>query len=561
MNNINFSKYDQDLLFVPLGGANEIGMNANLFYHQGKWLMVDLGIGFAGDWLPGVDIILPDLDFIMKRREDLIGLVITHAHEDHIGAVHYLWEDLKCPIYASPFAKQVLKNKCRDNNVPHVQIEDLTPNDPMNIGPFEVNLINLTHSIPEMYGLEINAGNNKILHTGDWKFDEKPMVGDVSDYEHLRKIGDEGVTALICDSTNAFVDGESGSESVVRENLIKLVANCSGRIAVSTFASNITRLESIVEAATAAGRKVALAGRSLDRMTTAAQDCGYLQGVEFLSDEEGASLPPDQVLFMCTGCQGEPLAALSKIADNRHPKIRFSEGDHVVFSSRVIPGNESKINHMINKFVRQGIVIHPEKEYGIHVSGHPAKDELKRMYELVRPKVAIPVHGEAQHIAEHARYAAELGIEHQIRPENGVVIRLSSDIDNLEEHKIIGNVHSGHLAVDGYSIIDSNSPIIKARAKLRDMGAVFISVIIDDDGNLLDEVAIFTPGFLDFKADKALILEIKDEIEAITNKLGKKRSGNRNIADAIKKHVRKMAKNELGKNPLIEVQVSSCDVG
>jgi ribonuclease J len=371
----NFKEYAGELLFVPLGGSNEIGMNFNLYAYKGKWLLVDLGIGFADAYLPGVDIILPDISFITQYKKDIVGLVLTHAHEDHLGGVPYLWEELGCPIFATAFTASVLKAKLAEEGISgKVPITEVRPGQKIELSPFEFEMIPLTHSIPEMQAIAIRTDKGVVMHTGDWKLDPDPLVGPVSDEETLSRYGDEGVLAMICDSTNVFVDGTSGSESGVRDNLARIISECKQRAVVTTFASNIARLESVIRAGEAAGRHVALAGRSLRRITTAAKENGYLKGVKpFLNEHEINDVPKSDILILCTGCQGEPLAALSKISRGEHPSIRLSAGDTVIFSSRKIPGNETRVAFIYNALVKRGIEVITEKRQHVHVSGHPCR--------------------------------------------------------------------------------------------------------------------------------------------------------------------------------------------
>src|SRR5271154_3954358 len=350
----DFSKYHEELLFVPLGGSNEIGMNLNLYAYKGKWLMVDCGIGFANDSLPGVEIIVPDITFLAEIKKDLLALVLTHAHEDHLGAVPYLWEEFECPIYATPFTSAFLKHKLAESGPgKKPKITEMKPGSSIEIGPFALELIELTHSIPEMQAVAITTSKGVIMHTGDWKFDADPLIGPVSNYEMLTKYGDGKVLAMVCDSTNVFVEGESGSEAEVREHLVKLIATCKKRVVVTTFASNLARVATIILAAQEAGRVVALAGRSLHRVTAAAKESGYLSNdAEFINEREGMNIPKQDVLVLCTGCQGEPRAALTRIARGEHPNIRLTPGDTAIFSSRKIPGNESKISFINNRLIQ-----------------------------------------------------------------------------------------------------------------------------------------------------------------------------------------------------------------
>jgi len=534
------------LLFLPIGGCNEIGMNLSLYQYGGKWLAVDLGIGFADNSLPGIDIVVPNIDFLIDLEDDLLGIFITHAHEDHYGAIPYLWHELKCPLYMTSFTETMLKSKLDGMGVKEkLPINIVKPGDTFDIAPFSCEIVEMTHSVPEMHAIAIRAGGETIVHTGDWKLDPKPLIGPLSNESRLKEIGDEGVLALICDSTNIFVEGESGSESTVRENLIKVVGECTGRVAVATFASNVTRVESIVEAAKQNGRKVALAGFSLNRTVRAAQDTGYLEGVEFLTEDQAGKTKKDELLVICTGCQGEDRAAVTKLAEGRHKTIKFTKGDTIIFSSKIIPGNHKTVYGLYNKLVKSGIEVIEKKE-GIHVSGHPAKEELTRLYELVRPQIAIPVHGEPRHIHEHARFAKEdMKVPSVIEISNGNVL----DIKGLKK---IGNIETTAIAIDGSSFVRINSPIIKTRKKMSISGCMSISLVVDSNNQLMSQPSITAPGLLAEGEDDNILFSLVEELEELIEKGIKK--GN-SIVGATRTFVRKFIKRELNKNPVIEIHV------
>lgn len=548
----DFKKHKDDLLFVPLGGSNEIGMNLNLYTIGGKWLMVDCGIGFASDYLPGVEIVVPDISFIAEIKKDLLGLVITHAHEDHLGAVPYLWRDIECPIYATPFTAAFLKHKLSEMGPgKKPQVVEILPGGKVLLEPFALELIDLTHSIPEMQAVAITTKKGVVMHTGDWKFDAAPMIGPVSDYELLKKYGDGNVLAMVCDSTNVFVEGESGSEGEVRKNLVKLISECPQRVVVTTFASNLARVASLIVAAQETGRVVALAGRSLFRVVEAAKESGYLNDdVEFVSDKEVMSLPRKDVLLICTGGQGEPRAALTRIARGDHPNIKLQPGDTVIFSSRKIPGNEIKIGWVQNKLVERGIEVVTDRKSQIHVSGHPARDELKKMYELVRPRIAIPTHGETRHLHEHAKLARSLGVKETVEAHNGAVVWLEEG-----EASVIGKVHAGYVAIDGTSMIPTDGEVLRVRRKLRDDGALFVSVAVNKGGELAAPVQLVAPGVLDPKEDAELIQEyIAIAADAVEH--AKKRASDADIKETVRLALRKTIKNDLDKKPVIEVQLA-----
>ena len=414
-----------ELVFLPLGGAGEIGLNLNL-YGWGppgdrRWLMVDCGIGFNGNVIPGADVLLPDPAFIAEQRDRLLGLVLTHAHEDHLGAVQYLWPSLRCPVYATPFARAILRHKLGDQGAMAQLRPMLIPaSGLLDIGPFSLQVIGMTHSIPEAQAIAVRTPAGTVLHTGDWKLDPEPVIGPTSDEAALRALGDAGVTALICDSTNVFEPGRTGSEASLRPDLRRLIAACSQRVVVTCFASNIARIASIAAAAQDAGRVVLLSGGSMRRTCAAAAECGYLDDLPpLLEDSLFKRLPANKCLVICTGGQGEPRAALNRIAQGEHPQVSLEAGDTVIFSSRVIPGNELAIGRLHNALLRRGVKVLTHRQGTIHVSGHPSRGDLEHMYALVRPKVAVPVHGELRHMLAHAELARALNVPETIVAENG----------------------------------------------------------------------------------------------------------------------------------------------
>ncbi|MEZ5690343.1 MAG: ribonuclease J [Rickettsiales bacterium] len=548
----DFKKHSDELLFVPLGGSNEIGMNLNLYTIDGKWLMVDCGIGFAGDYLPGVDIVVPDISFIAEHKDNLLGLVITHAHEDHLGAVPYLWRELECPIYTTKFTAAFLKNKISEmGEGKKPKITEIECGGSIDLDPFKIEFIELTHSIAEMQALAITTKKGVVLHTGDWKFDDKPMIGSISDTQALKKYGDSKVLAMVCDSTNVYEDGYSGSEGDVREHLVSLIKQCKNRVVVSTFASNIARLTTLIHAAEETGRLVALAGRSLYRIVDAAKHAGYIrEDMEFVNERDVMGLPRGDVLLICTGCQGEPRAALTRIARGDHQSIRLQPEDTVIFSSRKIPGNETKINTICNRLVSKRIeVITDHHKHDIHVSGHPARGELENMYKLVRPTIAVPTHGEPRHLHEHAKLARKLGVKETVEAHNGAVIWLEEG-----EASIIGEVQSGYMAVDGSSLISTDSDVIRTRRKLRDDGAVFISVVLDDNMELIELYMSF-PGVLDAKEDDELIEEYNAELSDVISGI-KAKASDEKIIETIRTFIRRRIKRDIDKKPVIEIALS-----
>ena len=546
----DFKKHHDDLLFVPLGGSNEVGMNLNLYTTQGKWLMVDCGIGFAGDWLPGVDVMVPDISAFLPYKDQLLGLVLTHAHEDHLGAVPYLWRDLECPIYATPFTAAFLRHKITEMGPgKRPVIHEIKPGGKAELAPFSIEMIDLTHSIPEMQAVAIRTPKGVVMHTGDWKFDEVPLIGPVSNYDALKTYGDGKVLAMVCDSTNVFESGESGSEGEVRKHLVELIGKCEQRVVVATFASNLARVASLIQAADEAGRMVALAGRSLHRIVEAARQVGYLsESIEFIDEREVMNLPRKDVMIICTGGQGEPRAALPRIARGEHPNIRLQPGDTVVLSSRKIPGNEARINRFINQFVMRGIEVITDRNRMIHVSGHPARDELKRMYSLVRPQIAVPTHGEARHLHEHAKLARELGVKEAVEAYNGAVVWLEPG-----EASVIGKLQAGYVAIDGNSLIPTEGEIMRARRKLRDDGAIFLTLVLDAQNQPVD-MQLSAPGVLDREQDADLAEECLAELgHAVKNM--PKRASDEALAEVARTTLRKRLKLELDKKPVLEVHV------
>ena len=547
----NFKDYANRLLFVPLGGSNEIGMNLNLYTTGGKFIMIDLGIGFADSYFPGVEVLLPDISFIVERKKDLVGLVLTHAHEDHLGAVPYLWDELQCPVFATPFTHAVLKAKLADEGITSkIKVTEVHPGQKIKLDPFEFEMVPLTHSIPEMQAVALRTPQGVVMHTGDWKIDPDPLVGPVTDEATLKRYGDEGVLAMVCDSTNVFNDGTSGSEAGVRESITEIIANCKGRVVVTTFASNIARLETIIRAGEKAGRRIAIAGRSLRRVSTAAKESGYLQDAQpFLNEREINDVRKEEILIICTGCQGEPMAALSKIARGEHPSIRLSPGDTVIFSARKIPGNETRVSYIYNQLTHMGLELITAKRHHVHVSGHPCRDELARMYELVRPKIAVPTHGEARHIHEHAKFAKSMQVRETVEAKNGSVILLEEG-----SAREVGTVKSGYVAVDGGSLIPSDSPVIKARRRIRDEGCVVVSVVLGKSNELLADAAISSPGSMDPTQDKELLDQLREEIEEAVGRMKPKDTTDK-VSDAIRTAMRRVFREELGKKPMLDVHV------
>ena len=482
-----------ELVFLPLGGSGEIGMNMNLYgfgpSHARKWIMIDCGVTFGDLSTPGVDLICPDPTYILEEKKNLLGLILTHGHEDHIGAVALLAPDFDCPVYATAFTAKLVESKLEERGV-KIDMRVISLGAKLSIGPFGLEFVTLTHSIPEPNGVIIRTPLGMVLHTGDWKLDPEPTLGPVADSPTLRAIGDEGVLAMVCDSTNVFSRGSSGSEMRVKESLTKLIAEQTGRVAVTTFASNVARVVSICEAAYASDRSVCLLGRSMLRIVAASRDVGLLpKGVRFVEPAEAGRMPREQVLYLCTGSQGEARAALSRIARDDHRDLELTEGDTVIFSSKIIPGNEREIFALINDLVELGVRIITEKDAFTHVSGHPNRDELKRMYEWVRPKYAIPVHGEARHLEEHADFALTLGVADSLAPRNGDLIRLSPG-----EPEVIDEVPAGRWMLDGDLLLPEGAGPMRERRKLAATGIVAVALAIDEHGMIAAPPAVTIIG-------------------------------------------------------------------
>jgi ribonuclease J len=542
-----------ELLFLPLGGAGEIGMNLNLYGHAGKWLMVDLGITFGGDATPGIEIIMPDPRFIEERRGDLVGLVLTHAHEDHLGAVPYLWPRLGCPIWATPFTAAVLRRKLHETDFAgEVPIIEVPMSGRFRAGPFDIELVTLTHSIPEPNALVIRCAAGTVLHSGDWKFDPDPLTGPAADIAALRRLGDEGVLALVCDSTNALVAGSSGSEAEVRRQLTGLFGSFRNRIAVACFASNVARLDSIVHAASCHGRQVALVGRSLRRIVDAARETGYLAEVpDFVSEHDAGYLPRDKAVLICTGSQGEPRSALTRIARNEHAQVSLERGDAVVFSSRVIPGNEKAIAALQNNLARLGVEVLTAEERPVHVSGHPAREELQRMYQLVRPRVAIPVHGERRHLEAHARLARECQVPEAIPAENGRMLRLAPGPAD-----IAGEVEFGRLGLDGTALLPLDGALLKHRHRIATSGSAVATLVVASDGRLAAEPQVTLHGLADPERDAIMLGNAAAAVRSAIERLAPSQMGDdETVKEAARLAVRRYIHAERGKKPLTDVHL------
>lgn len=550
-----FAPENDALYFLPLGGSGEIGMNLNLYGHRGKWLMVDLGISFADDTMPGLDVIMPDPAFIAERKDDLVGLVLTHAHEDHLGAVQYLWPELRCPVYCTPFTAAVLRAKLHERGLATtVPIHEVPLGGTIEVGPFAVEYVTMTHSIPEPNALAIRTAVGTVLHTGDWKLDPEPLVGRTADGARLRQIGDDGVLALIGDSTNALVPGSSGSEAGVRTALTELIGQHPGvRIAVSCFATNVARLDSIAHAAAAHGRHVALVGRSLWRINEAARSNGYLADLPpFLTEHDANYLPREKLVLICTGSQGEPRSALARIASDDHPQVSLQSGDVVVFSSREIPGNERAIARMQNQLVAQGVQVITADDAPVHVSGHPAQDELVRMYQWVRPRIAVPVHGEQRHQQEHARLALGCQVPESLIPSNGDLIRLGPG----GPARVVAQVRTGRRALDGKRLVPLDTGLMRARHRMVHNGAAVVTLVMNGKGELITAPQVAVMGLIDDATDRDLLLDVVDAVREAVAELPKAaRMDDEQVRNAARISVRRSFNATHGKKPVTDVHL------
>ena len=540
-------KPESELLFLALGGSGEIGMNVNLYGCDGKWLMVDLGMTFSGGEYPGVDLVFADLEFIEDRAKDLVGVVLTHAHEDHIGAAPYFAAELGVPLYATPFTADLVMRKLQEAGLARsVKLNVVDDLERFALGPFDISYVPLAHSIAEGNALLIDTPYGQVFHTGDWKLDEDPIVGEPTTEEELTAIGEEGVLALVCDSTNAFNPNPSGSEGAVYAGLMDEVKRHPGkRVLVTTFASNVARLHTLGEVAKATGRHLCVAGRSLDRIIEVAQDNGYLEDLPDLVDFDTAMrLPRGEVLILATGGQGEPRAALARIAESNHP-IELAAGDVVLFSSRQIPGNEIAIGRVQNQLAARGIVMVTDRQSAIHVSGHPGRPELEALYRWLRPEVLVPVHGEMRHMHEQARLGLASGIPHAVVQKNGDVVRLAPG-----EPGKIAEVRAGRLVLDGDIIAPADGEGVTMRRRIAAEGALVVVL------GLNRTIAIESFG-LPLEEDMAEFVEEAkaDVAEAIGKLRGKARDDLAEISEAARLAARRAARRWSGKSPQVKVVV------
>lgn len=539
---------ENELLFLALGGSGEIGMNVNLYGCQGKWLMVDCGITFGSPDYPGIDVILPDLQFIEERLDDLLGIVLTHGHEDHIGALPYLAADLGVPLYATPFTAGLIRGKLEEEGIEEkVELNVVDEEGPFNLGPFRITYTPLAHSIPEGNAVLIETPHGRVFHTGDWKLDEAPALGGASTAAELTAIGDKGVLALVCDSTNVFNPEASGSEADVRTGLDEVIGAAKGRVLVTTFASNAARLQTLGEVAQDTGRALCVAGRSLDRILRVARQTGYLRDFpETVDFDTAMTMPRDKVLIVATGGQGEPRAALNRIAEGTHP-LKLTEGDLVVFSSRQIPGNEIAIGRIMNTLAAAGVDIITDRQAFIHVSGHPGRPELAEMYKWIRPEIILPVHGEVRHMHEQSRFALSLGVPRAINQVNGEIWRLAPDGPER-----VGQAPAGRLVLDGDIILPADGTTINERRRISFHGQISAAVAIRQ-GRLLGEPQIRLQGVPVEEDREDFIAEACEAAAEAVKKDG--RGDIEKLREAVRLAVRRAAFRYTGKKPIVDVLI------
>ena len=548
-----------ELVFLPLGGVGEIGMNLYAYgvgsKHSKKWIIVDLGITFPTEREPGVDVILPDITFLENERSNILGIFITHAHEDHFGAIIDLWPQLEVPVYMTPFAHGLLSAKLHEYGMEHeINLKRVEPSSRFDVGPFNIEFVTMSHSIPEANGIAIRTEQGLTFHTGDWKCDYSPVLGSPIDDKRLKELGQEGVDVLICDSTNALSEGFSDSESEVAEQLKAIFKSTENRIAVTTFASNVARVKSVYDAAKEANRHVVIVGRALKRVVTVAKETGYLnEKLEFLNEDEFGYLPKDKVVALCTGSQGEPRAAMSRIANDSHPEVTLSKGDLVIFSSKTIPGNENSVASVQNALARQGLEIITDKDKKVHVSGHPNKGELAKLYDWLKPKAMLPMHGEDMHLQAHIRFAESKGIKDRLIARNGQMARILPG-----ELQIIDDVPVGRLYRDGDLIIREEDPAVRERRKIAYTGIAIISVVLSKNGEVASEPNVRLVGMPNEDEDGELFENIVlDEVEGILVSIPRPRRKDGDlVSEAVRRGVRGCLNKLWGKKPICEVIVT-----
>mgnify|MGYP003709063773 FL=1 len=551
------SQKDQ-LIFCPLGGSGEIGMNMNLFAYgrpdNQKWLIVDIGVTFADDTLPGIDLIYPDPGFIIDKKDDLLGIILTHAHEDHIGAIVHIWPQLKCNIYATPFTSVLIKEKFKEKKIEignNLKIVDL--NGTVKLGPFKIEFITLTHSILEPNGLSIETPVGTILHTGDWKCDPNPLIGNTINEKRLKQIGAKGVLAMICDSTNIFNPGRAGSELDVRQSLLKIMQNKNKRIIVTSFASNVARMETIFYCAKKIERQISLVGRSMHRIYKAARQCGYLKNViDPIDSREAKKISREKIVYLCTGSQGEPMGAMMRIAHYVHPDVFIEKDDTVIFSSKIIPGNEKKLYSLHNQLVKNGIEVISEENEFVHVSGHPNQEDLKDMYNWVKPKAIIPVHGEHRHMMEHINFAKEMQVPYPVQIENGDIVQIYPG----NEPHVVDKAPVGRMYIDGNISISEDSQSLKERKNLANNGYLEVTIIINNKGKVIKKPIFSFRGLPIESQNDDFIFDLEDEVKKTSRTFSLNNTKQENILiEELKKNCRKLVKEKTGKKPYTNINL------
>mgnify|MGYP003713710987 FL=1 len=551
------SQKDQ-LIFCPLGGSGEIGMNMNLFSYgkpdNQKWLIVDIGVTFADDTLPGLNLIYPDPGFIIDKKDDLLGIILTHAHEDHIGAIAHIWPQLKCNIYATPFTSVLIKEKFKEKKIEignNLKIVDL--NGTVKLGPFKIEFITLTHSILEPNGLSIETPVGTILHTGDWKCDPNPLIGNTINEKRLKQIGAQGVLAMICDSTNIFNPGRAGSELDVRQSLLKIMQNKNKRIIVTSFASNVARMETIFYCAKKIERQISLVGRSMHRIYKAARQCGYLKNViDPIDSREAKKISREKIVYLCTGSQGEPMGAMMRIAHYVHPDVFIEKDDTVIFSSKIIPGNEKKLYSLHNQLVKNGIEVISEENEFVHVSGHPNQEDLKDMYNWVKPKAIIPVHGEHRHMMEHINFAKEMQVPYPVQIENGDIVQIYPG----NEPHVVDKAPVGRMYIDGNISISEDSQSLKERKNLANNGYLEVTIIINNKGKVIKKPIFSFRGLPIERQNDDFIFDLEDKVEKTSRTFSLNNTKQENILiEELKKNCRKFVKEKTGKKPYTNINL------
>ncbi len=549
---------NDELLFCPLGGSGEIGANMNLYSYGNqdnqKWIIVDMGVTFADDSIPGIDLIYADPGFILEKKKDLLGIVLTHAHEDHIGAVAHIWSKINCKIYATPFTAALIKEKFKEKKIDisnHLKIVQLDGK--VKLGPFEIDFITLTHSILEPNGLCISTPAGVILHTGDWKIDRGPLIGNDINEKKLKELGSKDIVAMICDSTNIFSEGRAGSEADVRKSLLNIMEGKKKRIIVTSFASNVARMETVFYCAKKTNRNISLVGRSMHRIYKAARQCGYLQNlIEPLDPREAKKISRDKIIYLCTGSQGEPMGAMTRIVNDIHPDVYLESGDTVIFSSKIIPGNEKKLYQLQNLITKNNVEIITEENAFVHVSGHPNRDDLKDMYSWVKPKCIIPVHGEHRHMKEHIAFAKEMKIPQSVLIENGDIVRIAPG--NIPS--IIDKAPAGKIYLDGSVAVYEDSQSIKERKNLALNGYLEVTLIVSNNGKIKKPVISYR-GIPETESSENLIFDMEDEISNICRTFSlESKKQEKNLIDSVKQNCRRIVREKTGKKPYTNINIA-----